>query len=110
MDTPNLLTLNEKNFEREVLDASTPVLVDFAADWCPPCRALEPTIAELSDQYAGEVKVGRVDVDVNPELSARFEVSSIPTILLFKDGEITHRFVGLTAREEFVQAIERAAA
>ncbi len=101
-------TFTDENFQREVLQAETPVLVDFWADWCPPCKALTPTIDELAMDYVGRVKVGKVDVDSNREVSEKFGVQSIPNIVLFKNGEVVRRFVGLTSKKELAAALEGA--
>ena len=81
------ITLTSANFEEEVLKSDKPVLVDFWATWCGPCRMLAPVIAQIAVKYEGTVKVGKVDVDENPELAESFNVSSIPTLILFKDGK-----------------------
>ena len=89
------IKITESNFEQEVLGADIPVLVDFWADWCGPCRMLAPVLKEIADSYEGKVKVGKVNVDEEPELAGRFSVASIPTLILFKDGEIVNTSVGV---------------
>lgn len=96
----------EANFETEVLNASEPVLVDFWAEWCMPCKALGPTIDDLATQYAGKAKVGKVNTDANQSLSAKFGISAIPTVILFKDGEIKEKFVGLRSKQDFAASID----
>ena len=86
--------LSSSNFEQEVINSSTPVLVDFWATWCGPCKMIAPIIAQLAVKYDGKVKVGKVDVDENPELAESFNVSSIPTLILFKNGEAVAQRVG----------------
>lgn len=89
------IKITESNFEQEVLGADIPVLVDFWADWCGPCRMLAPVLKEIADGYEGKVKVGKVNVDEEPELAGKFSVASIPTLILFKDGEIVNTSVGV---------------
>lgn len=107
MAGPNTLELTEGNFEEQVLQASQPVLVDFWADWCMPCKALAPTIDDLATEYSGRVKVGKVDTDANQSLSARYQISAIPTVILFQDGEIKERFVGLRSKKDFAASIDQ---
>lgn len=99
----NLVTVTEQNFEQEVLGSDQPVIVDFWAAWCGPCRMLEPVFAELSGEYAGKIKFAKVNVDEQPSLAARFGVMSIPTLIIFKDGDPTDRIVGLQPK----QALQR---
>ena len=114
MASPNVVEFTGKNFESEVLASDTPVLVDFWAEWCSPCRILSPTIDQLADEFAGRVKIGKVDIDaqddeghyLSRELAARYGISAIPTVILFKDGEIQKRFTGLQSKGDFVAAIE----
>lgn len=108
MAGPNTLEFTESNFEEEVLKSSQPVLVDFWADWCAPCKALAPTIDELATEYKGRVKVGKVDTDANQALSARYQISSIPTVILFQDGEIREKFVGLRGKKDFTASLDQA--
>lgn len=98
----------EDNFEQEVLQASEPVLVDFWAEWCMPCKALAPTIDDLASHYAGKVKVGKVDTDANQSLSAKFGISAIPTVILFQNGEIKEKFVGLRSKKDFQTSLDAA--
>ena len=90
----NEITLNESNFEQEVLKSNKPVLVDFWATWCGPCRMLAPLISQLAIKYSDSIKVGKVDVDENPLLAQSFNISSIPTLIFFKDGKILSQRVG----------------
>jgi thioredoxin 1 len=99
----------ESNFENEVLKSAQPVLVDFWADWCMPCKALGPTIDELATEYAGRVKVGKVNTDANQSLSAQFGISAIPTVLLFQNGQIKERFIGLRSKRDFKSSLDTVA-
>ena len=97
----NTRTFTDADFDREVLGSDIPVLVDFWAEWCAPCKALTPTIDELADEYAGKIKVGKVDTDANRNVSTRYQVSAIPTVLVFQGGEIREKFVGLRSKKDF---------
>jgi len=90
----NALAVTEQTFDNEVLKSQVPVLVDFWAAWCGPCRAIAPTVEELGSEYAGKLKVVKVDVDENQDVSMRYGVQSIPTLLVFKDGQMVERLVG----------------
>ncbi len=103
-----VLELTDDNFETEVVQADTPVLVDFWAEWCMPCRMLAPTIDEIANEFQGKVKVGKVDTDSNREVSVKFGISAIPTIILFKGGEPVRKFVGVTQKQEFVDELNKA--
>jgi thioredoxin 1 len=105
MANANVKEFTTDNFEKEVLQSDKPVLVDFWAEWCPPCRALSPTIDKLADQYAGKVTIGKVDTDSNGDLAARYGIANIPTILLFKGGEVVHVFRGARRKEEFEELL-----
>ena len=109
MASETVLELTDDNFEQEVISSDKPVLVDFWAEWCMPCGMLAPTIDELADEFDGRVKVGKVDTDSNRDVSAKFGISAIPTILLFKDGEVLRKFVGVTSKQEFADELEKAA-
>ncbi len=103
----NTLTFTDKNFEQEVLKSGVPVLVDFWAEWCSPCKALAPVIDELATDYNGKIKVGKVDTDANRDVSVQFSISAIPTVMLFKGGEIVEKFVGLRAKKDFKTLLDR---
>ena len=87
--------LTESNFEQEVLKSEIPVLVDFWATWCGPCRMLAPTIAQIAEEQAGKIKVGKIDVDEEPELAAKYGIASIPTLMVFKSGVVVKSSVGV---------------
>ena len=100
------LTLTGQNFEQEVLLAKEPVLVDFWATWCGPCRMLAPVIEEIANEYAGKVKVGKVNVDDERELALESGVSSIPTVMVFQNGEVKETSVGYRPKEEIEQLLK----
>lgn len=104
----NLHEFTDGSFEEEVLQAEGPVLVDFWAPWCQPCLRLLPTIEELSDEFAGKVKIGKVNTDENTTTAATYGITSIPTIMLFKDGEIVDKVVGAPPKEHFVGMLNTA--
>jgi thioredoxin 1 len=110
MTTSQVTILTDAIFQDEVLNSDQPVLVDFWAPWCAPCRAVGPTIDELAETNAGRVKVGKVNVDENSETPQRYGVSSIPTVLVFKNGKVVETLVGVQSRERYQQAIENAVA
>ncbi len=105
MASEHVLEFNDDNFEAEVIESDLPVLVDFWAEWCQPCHALSPTIDELGEEYKGRVKVGKVDTDASREVSVKFGVSAIPTIIVFQGGQVKKKFVGLTGKDQFQQAL-----
>ncbi len=102
----NVHEFTDSNFDAEVLNSDVPVLVDFWAEWCMPCKMLTPTIEQLADQFDGKVKVGKVDTDSNRDTSVKYSVQAIPTVLLFQNGEVVNKFVGLKNKTEFEQAIK----
>ncbi len=106
----NVREFTDDNFKTEAIEADQPVLVDFWADWCQPCHIIAPTIDELAEDYAGRVKVGKVDTDANRGISVELGISSIPTVILFKDGQIVRKFVGVTAKKDFVAELDKAVA
>ncbi len=101
----NLNHLTDETFESEVLQSDTPVLVDFYADWCGPCKFIAPMIEELADEAAGQYVVAKLNIDDNPQAPARYDVRSIPTLILFKAGEEAERIVGSVPKEVVLQRI-----
>jgi thioredoxin 1 len=108
MASQNVMEFTTENWEKEVLQSDKPVLVDFWAPWCGPCRALAPTIDKLAEQYAGKLKVGKLNTDDNQDTAVRYGISGIPQVLLFRGGaEPKERVVGLTSEKELVKLIDR---
>lgn len=101
----NTVELTDGNFDTEVLQSASPVLVDFWAPWCGPCRQIAPLIDQLGQQYAGKVKVGKVNIDDNPEVTNQYGIQSIPTLMVFRGGEVTERFVGMPPKAKLEQAL-----
>ena len=102
----NTITVTEDNFESEVINSNIPVLVDFWAEWCGPCRTIGPTIESLADDYQGRIKVAKLNVDDNRQAARRFGVQSIPTLILFKDGEAKQSLIGVTPKRQVAELIE----
>ena len=109
MANETVIEFTDANFDEEVINADQPVLVDFWAEWCMPCRMLAPTIDELATEYDGKVKVGKVDTDANRDVAAKMNISAIPTIILFKGGEVVKKFVGVTQKQDFVEELDKVA-
>lgn len=101
-----IVTLTDDNFKDEVLEAGQPVLVDFWATWCAPCRQIAPIIEELAEDFDGRAKVGKLDVDNNPQVAQQYGVRSIPTLLFFKNGEVEDQLIGAMAKRELSKRLE----
>ena len=104
----NVLNLTDDQFEAEVVKSDKPVLVDFWAEWCMPCKMLAPIIEELADEYAGKIKVAKVDTDAGRKTAMKFDIRAIPTLILFKDGKVLKKFVGLQQKSDMKPAIDAA--
>jgi thioredoxin 1 len=104
------IEIDEENFEAEVIQSNQPVLVDFWAEWCGPCKMLAPALEEIASEQAGRVKITKVNVDTNPALAARFGIQSIPSLLYFAGGEVRDKTVGVTGKRAIVSKLEKIAA
>jgi thioredoxin 1 len=105
MDNSATVTLNESNFENEVNKSSQPVLVDFWAEWCGPCKMIAPILDEIAKEKSGSVKVAKVNVDDNQSLSARFNIRAIPTLLIFKNGQLREQITGMTSKKSLLDKL-----
>jgi thioredoxin 1 len=103
----NTITLSDKSWEADVLEADGPVLVDFWAEWCPPCRAVGPTVDALAEQFQGKLKIGKLKIDDNGDTAVRYQVRSIPMFLLFKGGQVVEQKVGAMGKSDFLKMIEK---
>ena len=101
-----VVELTDANFETEVTQSSQPVLVDFWAEWCGPCRMMAPTIEELADEYDGKARIGKLDTDKNRNTAVKFSISAIPTTILFNNGEVVKKYVGLTSKKDLGAALD----
>ena len=101
-----IVTLTDSTFDEQIGASTTPVLVDFWAEWCGPCKMIAPVLAEIAKDQEGRVTIAKLNVDENPDIARRFDVMSIPTLLLFKDGELAHRTVGAKGKHQLLSELE----
>ena len=106
MENSAAITIDESNFDREVTKSAQPVLVDFWAEWCGPCKMIAPVLDEIAREKAGTVKVGKVNVDNNQSLSARYNIRAIPTLLFFKDGQLRDQITGIASKKDLLSRLE----
>jgi thioredoxin 1 len=107
MASANIVTLTADNFAQEVLQSGTPVVVDFWAEWCGPCKMLAPVLDDLANEYAGKVKIGKVNIDDHQSLAINFGIQSIPTLLFFKGGQVADQVVGMKGKPALKAGIDR---
>lgn len=100
------IELYKETFEQEVLQSDIPVLVDFWATWCGPCKMIAPIVKEIADEYDGKILVGKVNIDEEPDLTMQYNVSSIPTLMVFKDGQLVNRAVGYREKDEILKMLK----
>jgi thioredoxin 1 len=107
MASPNIVVLTQDNFASEVLQSTTPVLVDFWAEWCGPCKMITPILGELADEYEGKVKIAKVNIDEQQGLAAEYGIRAIPTLLLFDKGQVADQIVGLRSKRDLKASFDR---
>jgi len=107
MASPNVVSFSEKTFQQDVLGAAKPVLVDFWAEWCGPCKMIAPIIDELADEYQGRAVIGKVDVDSNQGLAVQYGITGIPTLLFFKGGQVAEQVRGLKSKRDLKAVLDR---
>jgi len=108
MASQNTVEVTDTNFDAEILKSSVPVLVDFWAVWCAPCRAIAPHVDALATQYEGKIRVGKCDIDANPQIPSQYDIRSIPTLLMFKGGQVVGQVVGAVPRAKIEELVKRA--
>ena len=102
-----IITITKDNFDSEVINSDKPVLLDFWAQWCGPCRAVAPIMEELSTEFEGQAKIGKVNVDEQGELAAKFRIMSIPTVMLFKQGQVAEKVIGARSKADFTDMVRK---
>ncbi len=107
MSNDNVTQVSDASFDGDILKSAVPVLVDFWAPWCGPCRSVAPIVEDLANQYAGKIKVAKINVDESTEVATRYQITSIPTFILFKDGQVAETARGALPKSEFVKLIDR---
>ncbi|MGA3284955.1 MAG: thioredoxin [Verrucomicrobiota bacterium] len=110
MASPSIITLTQENFSQQVLQSPAPVLVDFWAEWCGPCKMIAPLLDELADEYDGKVKIGKVNIDEQQNLAAEYGVRAIPTLLVFHHGQVADQLVGARSKRDLKASLDRVAA
>jgi thioredoxin 1 len=110
MASPLIVNLTQENFPQQVLQSSKPVLVDFWAEWCGPCKMIAPLLDELADEYSGKVTIGKVNIDEQQSLAAQYGIRAIPTLLLFDKGQVADQIVGARSKRDFKNSLDRVAA
>ncbi|HTX21505.1 MAG TPA: thioredoxin [Candidatus Aquilonibacter sp.] len=110
MASPLIVNLTRDNFEKEALQSTTPVLVDFWAEWCGPCKMIAPLLDELADEYDGKVKIGKVNIDEHQSLAAEYGIRAIPTLLLINKGQVAEQMVGAKSKRDLKASLDRVAA
>ena len=110
MASPAIVTLTQENFAEHVLKSTTPVLVDFWAEWCGPCKMIAPLLDELADEYTGKVKIGKVNIDEHQALATQYGIRAIPTLLVFNQGQVAEQIVGARGKRDLKASLDRVAA
>ncbi|MDP6366359.1 MAG: thioredoxin TrxA [Nitrospinota bacterium] len=103
----NMMDFTDQNFDSEVLSADKPTLVDFWAEWCVPCKMIAPTVEALADEYSGQLRVGKLNIDENPSTPTKFGIRGIPTLIIFKGGEVVAQVVGVRSKADLKAAIDK---
>jgi len=110
MASPLISALTQDNFDKEVLQSATPVLVDFWAEWCGPCKMIAPLLDELADEYSGKIKIGKVNIDEQQELATKYGIRAIPTLLVINKGQVAEQMVGAKSKRDLKASLDRVAA